>query len=68
MQKPRIGQGRAGVRRKTRVALPPQPRHIPVPGTEPMPEVTTQLQVASEHESPVQTDFRQPIGSRKEAR
>ena len=33
-----------------------------------MPEVATQPQVASVHESPVQTDFRQPIGPRIEAR
>ena len=47
--KPRIGQGRAGVRRKTRPTLLPQPRQIPAPVTEPMPEVATQPQAASEH-------------------
>ena len=57
-QKPRIGQGRAGVRRKMRAALPSQPRQTPAPATEPMPEVAAQLQVASEHESPAKTDFR----------
>ena len=64
VQKPRIGQGRAGVRRKTRVALPTQPRQIPIP----MPEVVTPPQVTSEHESLVQTDLRQPIGPRIEVR
>ena len=66
--KPRIGQGRAGVRGEMRVELPSQPRQIPVPVTEPMHEVAAQLQVASEHESPAQTDFRQPIDPRTEAR
>ena len=66
--KPRIGQGRAGVRRKMRVALLSQPRQTPDPTTEPMPEVKAQLQVAPEHESPAQTGFRQPIDPRIEAR
>ena len=66
VQKPRIGQGGAGVGRKMRVALPPQPRQIPIP--EPMPKVEKQLQATSQHESPVQTKFRQPIGPRIEVR
>ena len=66
--KPRIGQGRAGVRRKVRVALPSQPRQTPGPATEPMPEVAAQPQVAAEHVSPALADFRQPIGPRIETR
>ena len=66
--KPRIVHGRAGVRRKVKVALQSQPRQTPAPATEPMPEVVAQLQVAAEHASPVQTDFRQPIGLRIETR
>ena len=66
--KPRIGQGRAGVRRKVRVALPSQSRQFPAPATEQMPEVASQPQVATELESPAQPDFRQPIGPRIETR
>ena len=51
-----------------RVAPPTQPRQIPIQVTEPMPEVAIQMQMASEHESPVQIDFRQPIGPGIEAR
>ena len=46
------------------VAPPSQPRQIPAP----MPEVVAQLHMASEHESSVQADFRQPIHPRIEAR
>ena len=66
VQKPRIGQGRTGVRRKMRIALLPQQRQIPIP--EPKPKVATQLQVTSEHKTPVQTSSRQPICPRIEAR
>ena len=63
-QRPRIGQDRAGVRRKMRVAPSSQPRKIPAP----MPEVAAQPHMASEHESPAQVGFRQPKGLRIEAR
>ena len=66
--KPRIGQGREGVRRKVRVAPPSQPRQTPASATERMPEVAAQPQVAAEHVSPAQTDFRQPISPRIEKR
>ena len=66
--KPMIGQGRVGVRRKVRVALPSQSRQTPAPETEQMPEVAAQWQVATEHVSPAQTDFRQPIDPRIETR
>ena len=63
-QRPRIGQGREGLRRKMRPAPPSQPRQIPAP----TPEVAVQPQQASKHGSPAQADFRQPIGPRIEAR
>ena len=60
--KPRIGQGRAGIRRKVRIVLPPQ---TPAPKvTQSLPETVTQSQetVQTEHRSPAQTDIKQPIG------
>ena len=68
--KPRIGQGRAGVRRRGRIVLPLQPKQTSAPATKSMPEVAAQPQVTAqtEHVSPAQTDFRQPIGPRIEIR
>ena len=62
ISEPRIGQGRAGIRRKVRIVLPLQ---IPAPKvTQLLPDTVTQLQVTvqTEHKSTAQTDIRQPIG------
>ena len=68
--KPRIGHGRVGVRRRSRIVRPSQPNQTPVPTTKSMPNVTNQPQVTAqtEHASPAQTDFRQSIGPRIETR
>ena len=65
--KPRIGQSRAGVRRTARIILPSQPS---APATKSMPETAalSQETVQTEHKSPAQTDFRQPVGPGIEAR
>ena len=68
--KPRIGQGRAGVRRKVRIVMPSLPKQTlalaPVTVEKSMPEVATQPQVAAqtEHISPAQTAFKQPLSPR----
>ena len=64
--KPRIGQGRAGVKRRSRTALPSQPKQTLATVTKSMPEVAAQPQVTAqtEHVSPAQTDFGQPLGPR----
>ena len=61
--KPRIGQGRAGVKRRARTALPSQPKQTFTPAAKLMPKVAAQPQVTAqtEHVSPAQTDFRQPL-------
>ena len=66
--KPRIGQCRAGIRRKVKIVLPLQ-----TPAPEVMlslPETVTQSQktVQTENKSAAQTDIRQPIGPRIETR
>ena len=66
--KPRIAQGRAGVRRRVRIVMPSLPKQTLAPATveKPMPEVVTQSQVAvqTEHVSPTQTAFKQPLSPR----
>ena len=62
--KHRIGQCRAGIRRKVRIVLILQtsaPKAI-----QSLPQTVTQSQktVQSEHKPPVQTDLKQPIGPR----
>ena len=68
--KPRIGQGRPCVRRRARIVLPSQPNQILALATKSMPEVAAQPQVTAqtEHVSPAQTDFRQPLGPGIETR
>ena len=65
---PRIGQGRAAIRRKVKIVPPLQ---TPAPeATRSLPETVTQSQetVQTEHKSTAQTDIRQPIGPRIETR
>ena len=60
--KPRIGQGRARIRKKARVVPPIQ---TPAPKAPPsLPETVTQSHelVQPEHQLPYQTPIRQPIG------
>ena len=66
--KPRFGQGRARIRRKVRIVLPPQPPALKV--TQSLPETMTQSQetVQAKHKSPTQTDIKQPTGPRIENR
>ena len=64
--KPRIGQGRAGIRIKARIVLPLQ---TPAPKVTPsLPETVTQSQetVQTEHQLFAQTGIKQPIGPRIE--
>ena len=66
--KPRIGQGRAGIRRKVKIVLPLQ---TPAPKVTPsLPETVIQSQetVQTDHQLPAQTGFKQPIGPRIESR
>ena len=68
ISKPRIGPGRAGIRRKVKIVPPLQ---TPAPeASQSLPETVTQLQetVQTEHKSTAQTDIRQPIGPRIETR
>ena len=67
ISKPRIGQGRAGVRRRVRITLPIQ---TSAPAIKSLSETVTQSQVTvtMEHTSSYQTDMRQPIGPRIETR
>ena len=62
--KPRIGQGRAGIRRKAKVVLPTQtPIQIPAPKAAtslPEPVIQSQETVQTEHQLPAQTPIRQP--------
>ena len=64
--KPRIGQCRAGVKRRARTGLPSQPKQTSATTTNSMPEVAAQpkLTAQSEHVSPAQTEFRQVLSSR----
>ena len=68
ISKPRIGQGREGIRRKANIVPPLQTSAPEV--TQSLPETVTQLQetVQTEHKSTAQTDIRQPIGSTIETR
>ena len=63
--KPRVGQDRAGIRRKAKVVPPLQkPIQIPAPKViQSLPETVTQSQetVQSEYQLPAQTPIRQPI-------
>ena len=64
ISKPRIGQGRAGIRSKAKIVLPLQ---TPAPEvTQSLPKTVTQSQetVQTECKSTAQTDIRQPIGPR----
>ena len=66
--KPRIGQGRGGIRRKVKIVPPLQ---TPAPKTTPsLPETVTQPQetVQIEHQLPAQTGFKQPVCPRIENR
>ena len=68
ISKPRIGQGRAGIRRKVQIVLPLQ---TPVQEVKkPLPETVTQSQEAVQTECKLiaQTDMGQPIGHRIETR
>ena len=68
ISKPRIGQGRAGIRRKVRIVPPLQ---TPAPEvTHSLPETVTQSQetVQTECKSTAQTDITQQIGPRIETR
>ena len=68
ISKPRIGQGRAGIRRKARIV---QPLKTPAPKVmQSLLETVAQSQetVQTEHKSTVQRDIRQPIGPRIETR
>ena len=49
--KPRIGQGRAGVKRRVRTALASQPKQTLAPATKSMPEVAAQPQVTQHNQS-----------------
>ena len=66
--KPRIEQGRAGVRRKVRMVMPSQPKQTLALATveKSMPEVATQPQVTAqtEHALPAQTSLKQPFSPR----
>ena len=66
--KPRIRQGKAGIRRKVRI-VPPLPTPAPK-AAQSLPETVTQSQetVQTQHKSPAQTDIKQPIGLRIENR
>ena len=64
INRPRIGQGRAGVKRKVRSVSNETPKPV---GTRPMTHPITQLQGATtmQRQLPhVQVDIRQPIGPR----
>ena len=68
ISKPRIGQGKVGIKRKVKIVLPQQ---TPTPEvTQSLPETVTQLQetVQTGHKSTAQTDIRQLIGPRIETR
>ena len=64
--KPRLGQGRAGIRRKARV-VPPSPMPIQTPAPKavqslPEPGVQSQEGLQAEYQVPAQTPISQPTG------